>query len=75
MSNTTLTYPEDLVRAAMASERMLELQRNAERLMADLDASIFAHLRREFPDADPFDSDEGLMAEARRRLVAETEKP
>jgi hypothetical protein len=71
MMAATFTYPEDLVRAAMASERMLELQQNATQLVDDLDAVIHEYIRREFSDAEVLEINEGLVAEARRRLAAE----
>jgi hypothetical protein len=74
MAADTVTYPEELVLAAMASERILEQQRNTERLIDELDAAIHAGLRREFPGVDFSEADDGLIAEARRRLAVENEE-
>ncbi len=71
MPSPTFTYSDDLVRAAMASERMLELQRNAEKLVDELDYLISVALTREYPAGDPFEINEALVAEAQRRFAAE----
>jgi hypothetical protein len=71
MPNLSITGSDDLMRAVMASERMLANVRNAERLVDDLDALVYVAIVREFPGADPFEVDERLIAEAKRRLAEE----
>jgi len=75
MPNPTFTYSDELVRAVMASERMLELQANATRLVDDLDALIAVAVVREHPTSTSvevmLEIDAGLTAEARRRLAEE----
>jgi hypothetical protein len=71
MPNSTFTFPEDLVRAEMIGQRMLELQRNAEVLVDELDGLILSSIRRVFPGEDSFAVNAELEYQARRRLAAE----
>jgi len=71
MPSPTINGSDDLMRAVLASERLLALQRNAERLVDDLDALVWVAIIREFPDAEPLVVSEGLVAEAKRRLAKE----
>lgn len=74
MPSPSIAGSDDLLCAVMASERMLALQENAERLVADLDKLVYVAIVREFPGADTFEIseiNERLVAEAQRRLAEE----
>jgi hypothetical protein len=70
MAAETFVFPEHLVRLTMISERVVELEHIVGHLVDELDRycteGIVEMTRGEFSDA----FNEGLIAEARRRIAA-----
>jgi hypothetical protein len=71
MPSPTFVYPEQLVRLTMISERACELERIVGDLVTDLDRWCSRGIKEmtggEFSDV----FNEGLIAEARRRIEAD----